>query len=81
MFMYLFLCVREREFKVLCTSEGVLKTKYKGGKSRYIFSPSVRWIFFLHENLQYKCSSQVGAFHSGYLFILLLPLESDVHVL
>ena len=50
-------------------------------KSRYIFSQVSCGFFFLFEKLQYKCPSQVEAFHSGYLFILLSPLESDAHVL
>ena len=48
-------------------------TKYKGEKSKYIFSQVFCGFLFPFEKLQYKHPSQVGAFYSGYLFILLSP--------
>lgn len=33
------------------------------------------------KNSSTKCSSQVGAFHSGYLFILLFPLERCTRIM
>ena len=77
-------CVCERERERAREAEGererikyimyILKaTKYKGEKSKYIFSQVFCGFLFPFEKLQYKHPSQVGAFYSGYLFILLSP--------
>ena len=65
---------RQRERERIKYIMYILKaTKYKGKKNKYIFSQVFFGFLFPFEKLQYKRPSQVGAFYSGYLFILLSP--------